>query len=158
MKAFDDGAASGPKPRPPAEATREPSFVEKLAMARRHGGRAEEWSAQPVDAADLSPLIANLGNVLRTKKRHGSVVADLGLGDYDNPQRIKETMATLEREIREAVTRYEPRLRAPRVQAVDRAANGRIHYEITGTVAGAPVKIAVVFDTYLRTVDTVALV
>jgi type VI secretion system protein len=141
------------------KATRLPSFLEKLSMAeRRPEGRIEEWSAQPVDASDLSPLIENLGNVLRTKKRHGSVVADLGLGSFDDPDRIKETMGTLEREIQEAVARYEPRLRKPRLRAVDRDAQRRIHYELTGTVAGAPVTIAVVFDTRYRTVVAVAAV
>jgi predicted component of type VI protein secretion system len=143
------------------KATREPSFLEKLSMAERQPDlRVEQWS-DPKDlkgATDYSPLIENLSNVLRTKKRYGSVVADLGLGSYDDENRIKQTLPTLEREIQEAVTRHERRLQKPRVRAVDRDAQRRIHYEITGTVAGAPVKIAVVFDTRYRTVVSVTLV
>jgi type VI secretion system lysozyme-like protein len=134
---------------------RDPSFLEKLALADRGGGRVEEWSEQPIQASELALVVTNLGNVLRTRKRHGSVLPDFGLGDYEDPRRVKESIDVLGREIQQAAARYEPRLQRPRVQAISRDQSRRIHYQLTGAIAGAPVKIAVVFDTIHRAVVSV---
>jgi type VI secretion system lysozyme-like protein len=148
---------------------REPSFLEKLAFAyRTNKGWIEDWPRRPAQDSEsakrvqaleakqeLASVIKNLFNVLRTRKSHGSVLVDYGVGDYDEPQRVKDSIDILGREIQQAAARYEPRLQRPRVQAVSRDASRRIHYQLTGTLAGAPVKIMVSFDTIHRAVISV---
>jgi type VI secretion system lysozyme-like protein len=130
------------------------SFLGRLAQAGREGG-AERYVqvASTPDAPVLAPLVArNLRFLLNTKKTHGSVLVDYGLGDYDDPLRIQGDIDALGREIQATVAVYEPRLAGPRVKAVARDAQRRIDYALSGTLAGEPVTFHVVFDTLSRLV------
>jgi predicted component of type VI protein secretion system len=134
----------------------EPSFLEKLAFAYRADQPIDEWPAQGAAAEELDLVMANLLNVLRTRKRHGSVLDDFGLGDHDDPRCVDDAIDVLGAEIQKVASRYEPRLRSPRVLAVSRDQSRRIHYHLSGALSGASVKILVVFDTSFRTVVSVA--
>jgi predicted component of type VI protein secretion system len=80
------------------------------------------------------------------------VLVDYGLGDYDDPTRIKGDVDLLAREIQATVAVYEPRISGPQVKAVARDPRRRIDYELTGTVAGEPRTIRIAFDARSRTV------
>ena len=132
-----------------------PSLQEKLSIAERNASaHVEEWPARSRAETEAGPtysvlaqVLANLGNVLRTRRRHGSVVDDLGLGDYDHPSRVHTSVDFLGRQIQEVTARYEPRLEYPQVKPVTRNASRQICYRLTGSIDGAPVKIDVLFDT-----------
>lgn len=103
------------------------------------------------DPAVLAAIVArNLRFMLSTKKRHGSVLVDYGLGDYDDPRYVSQDVDRLAGEIRATVAKYERRLEGPTVKAVARDARSRIAYDLTGTLAGQEQRFRIVFDTFLR--------
>ena len=128
------------------------SFLGRLARAGREDGAGPDAPlAEVSDAEVMTSLVTrNLRFLLNTKKTHGSVLVDYGLGDYDDPLRIKGDIDALAREIQATVLAYERRLVGPRVKAVGRDARRRIDYELSGSVAGRPATFHVVFDTISR--------
>ena len=130
------------------------SFLGRLAEAARQGGVERDVPiASTPDARVMAPIVArNLRFLLNTKKTHGSVLRDYGLGDYDDPLHIKGDIDALALEIQATVGKYEPRIVGPVVKAVGHDAARRIDYELSGVLAGEPVTFHVVFDTTWRRV------
>ncbi|WP_438011806.1 type VI secretion system baseplate subunit TssE [Sorangium sp. So ce321] len=129
------------------------SFLGRLARSGRVAQGAADDPRAPAlrDAAvELSNIKRNLRFLLNTRKTHGSVLADYGLGDYDDPARRKDAVDHLGDEIQATVARHEPRLGDPRVVAVARDRERRILFDLTGTVAGEERVIRVAFDTVFR--------
>jgi type VI secretion system lysozyme-like protein len=124
------------------------SFLGRLAHAGREGGGEVPIASTP---GALGPLVArNLRFLLNTKKTHGSVLVDYGLGDYDDPRRIQGDIDVVAREIQATVAVYEPRIVGPTVKAVAHDAARRIDYELSGAVAGEPMTFHLVFVTRSR--------
>lgn len=134
--------------RLPPEA--DPSFLGRLAAAGKNEG-LDPPTVPELDADRMTALIVrNLGFVLNSRKRFDCVRRDFGLGDYADPRHIDVTIRALVSEIRDAVTRFEPRLQGPNVLALSRDERRNIQIAITGTVMGEPRKLAVQFNTSTR--------
>lgn len=135
---------------PPEE---DPSFLGRLARA---GQREASGMYDDARVPEVTPdrtirlIVRNLNHVLNSRKRYDCVLAEFGIGDYDDPRHIDRTIRTLVSEIKEATVRFEPRLRDPEVVAASHDARLRIHLSITGTAMGQPYRLRVQFDTRTR--------
>lgn len=98
----------------------------------------------------------NLGVLLNTRKGCGSVIADLGLGDYEGYPNTTEAVSALADEIAALVRRHEPRLAQPRVALLGRLGPSRVCFALTGVVAGHTYTFHIVIHSEFRNV-TVAL-
>jgi predicted component of type VI protein secretion system len=152
-----DGAASGPKP-PRASFERlapgeDGSFLGRLAAAGRAADHFQDAPVHvpPIDRDMLVRLIVrNLNYLLRSRKGYDCVMRDYGIGDYEDPAHIDLTIRTLVSEIKEAITRYEPRLASPSVLAASRDEKARIQISITGLVRGEPCELQAQFHVRKR--------
>ncbi|MCX4244132.1 type VI secretion system baseplate subunit TssE [Paraliomyxa miuraensis] len=95
----------------------------------------------------------NLEHVLNTRKGCGSVLPDLGLGDYEAAPNTHEAVIVLERELRALVLRFEPRLSEPEVALAGRHGYRMVRFSLRGLVDGAPRAFAIDIDTSTRHVD-----
>lgn len=99
----------------------------------------------------LATLVAeNLGHVLNTRKGCGSVVQELGLGDYEAAPNTHDAVLVLVEELRTAVLRYEPRLREPEVTLRGRLGYRTIRFSIAGAIDGRAHAFGVDIDTTTR--------
>ncbi|MCH9679846.1 MAG: GPW/gp25 family protein [Deltaproteobacteria bacterium] len=107
-----------------------------------------------VASTDLSAQVAtNLGHVLNTRKGCGSVIPELGLGDYEGAATTHDAVLVLVRELRALVVRYEPRLRDPEVTLRGRYGYRMVRFSLQGTVEGVVGKFHIDIDTSTRHVD-----
>lgn len=95
----------------------------------------------------------NLGHVLNTRKGCGSVIPELGLGDYEAAPNTHEAVLVLERELRSLVLRYEPRLRDPEVKVRGRHGYCVVRFSLTGCIDEARHSFEIEIDTTTRHVD-----
>ena len=101
-----------------------------------------------------SGLVAdNLGHVLNTRKGCGSMIPELGLGDYEAAPNTHEAVLVLERELRALVLRYEPRLRDPEVKVRGRHGYSLVRFSLTGCIGEARRAFEIEIDTTTRHVD-----
>lgn len=95
----------------------------------------------------------NLVNVLNTRKGCGSAIPDLGLGDYEEAPNTHDAVLVLERELRELVLRYEPRVLEPTVELRGGHGYRKVRFALQGTVDGTPRDFAIEIDTSTRQVE-----
>lgn len=95
----------------------------------------------------------NLGHVLNTRKGCGSVIPELGLGDYEAAPNTHEAVLVLLRELRALVLRYEPRLRQPEVVLQGRHGYRMVRFALSGTLDGVTRRFGIDIDTSTRHVD-----
>lgn len=102
----------------------------------------------------VAALVAeNLGHVLNTRKGCGSVIRELGLGDYEAAPNTHEAVLVLLDELRAVVLRYEPRLREPEVTLRGRLGYRTIRFSIAGSIDGRAQVFGVDIDTSDRHVE-----
>lgn len=102
----------------------------------------------------MAALVAeNLGHVLNTRKGCGSVIRELGLGDYEAAPNTHAAVLVLTRELQAAVLRYEPRLQAPEVVLRGRHGHRTIRFSLTGSIDGTPHAFGLEIDTNDRHVE-----
>ncbi len=105
-------------------------------------------------ARSTSTLVAdNLGHVLNTRKGCGSVIPELGLGDYEAAPNTHEAVLVLEREVQALVLRYEPRLREPQVKLRGRLGYRAVHFSLVGLIGDVHQAYEIEIDTSTRHVD-----
>lgn len=105
-------------------------------------------------STDLATQVAdNLGHVLNTRKGCGSVIPQLGLGDYEDAATTHDAVLVLVRELRALVLRYEPRLTDPEVVLQGRHGYRMVRFALEGTVDGALARFGIDIDTSTRHVD-----
>lgn len=108
--------------------------------------------------AQLSPerapaeVARNLGFVFNTRKACGSVIADFGLGDYEREVNTGRAVEALRVELLAAVSRYEPRIREPRVRLLGGWRTRMVRFELAGRVDGQACALDVDIDTTTRRV------
>lgn len=83
---------------------------------------------------EIAAVARNLEHLLNTRKGCGSVVAELGLGDYEAAPTTHHAVALLRAEIEALVQRYEPRLAGPRVTLLGRVDIRTVRFELRGQV------------------------
>ncbi len=99
---------------------------------------------------EIEAVARNLEHLLNTRKGCGSVVAELGLGDYEAAPNTHHAVLTLRAEIEQMVRTYEPRLHSPRVTLLGGLGTRNIIFELQGTV-GADLNVMLLdIDTTTR--------
>src|SRR5690606_20221459 len=82
-------------------------------------------------------IARNLEHLCNTRKGCGSVIAQLGLGDYEAAVSTRDAVALLCAELEQLALRYEPRLRGPKVALLGRLGYSKIRFELSGAVGEA---------------------
>lgn len=98
----------------------------------------------------LAEIARNLGFVLNTRKACGSVVRELGLGDYEREVNTHHAVETLRLELLASVRQYEPRLAAATVRLLGRYRYNMVRFEIAAAVDGQACTLGVDIDTTTR--------
>ena len=120
-------------------------------LSRLGGKRPTE---EPLDDArierEILAVTRNLTALLNSKKGTGSVVPDLGLGDYEAYLSTRELLPVLVAEIGAQIARHEPRLAGPKVVVDGRDRDLGALFTVTGAVAGRPVRFRLALHTVYR--------
>ncbi|HEY2027913.1 MAG TPA: GPW/gp25 family protein [Myxococcales bacterium] len=103
-------------------------------------------SARPGED-ELDHVLRNLESVLNTKEGYGSFLRGFGLGEYTEKAGTRDLVAALLAEMKGEIRKHEPRLDAAELRPLGRDAGLAMHFELTGTVAGNPVRLRLRFDT-----------
>jgi type VI secretion system lysozyme-like protein len=94
----------------------------------------------------------NLEHLLNTRKGCGSVIAGLGLGDYEAAPNTHHAVLALRAEIEQMVRVYEPRVVDPVVTLLGRLGYRTVRFELRGVVRGEAQVIVLDIDTSTRAV------
>jgi len=119
--------------------------------ARRRQGFLGRLAQLPREHT-LAEIARNLGFVFNTRKACGSVVAELGLGDYEREGNTHLAVETLRNELLASVRRHEPRMTEPAVWLLGRYRYNMVRFEIAGRVDGQDCTLGVDIDTTTRQV------
>lgn len=98
-------------------------------------------------------IAGNLEHLLNTRKGCGSVIAELGLGDYEAAPNTRDAVLLLRAELEQLARSYEPRLSNPRVTLLGRHGYSRIRFELCGELHGASQRFWLEIDTTTRRVE-----
>ena len=99
---------------------------------------------------EIEAVARNLEHLLNTRKGCGSVVAELGLGDYEAAPNTHHAVLSLRAEIEQLVRKYEPRLREPRVTLLGGLGTCHVIFELQGMVGADRHVILLNIDTTTR--------
>jgi type VI secretion system protein len=114
-----------------------PSFLDKFT-----GG----WQRQGAPG-ELEQVRQNLENVLNTKEGYGYFLQGFGLGRYTEKFGTQELMKTLTDEMLHSVQYHEPRLQDTELVLRGQDSGLWLHFVLTGTLAGAPCTLRMLFHT-----------
>lgn len=113
-------------------------------LARLSGGPALKSLPQEI--------AANLGAVLSSRKGYGSVVPELGLGEFYSRHSSRGATEILQEELLRNITALEPRLEQAQINLLGEDPDFWLHFTVNGVAAGEPVKLIVSFQTTLGAV------
>ena len=83
-----------------------------------------------MEERELRDIVDNLNNVLNTKKGYGAFVDDFGIRDM-NEYSTREFIAdAILQEVRQAITKYEPRLDLVKIEILEEKSSFRISFRI----------------------------
>lgn len=119
-----------------------------VARARSFMARLTQAPAGP----ECEAVARNLTHLLNTRKGCGSVLAELGLGDYEAAPNAAEAVVALRDELRRLVERYEPRVQAPEVDLLGGYAYSMVRFELRGRLRGVRRRFWLDIDTRTREV------
>src|SRR5271170_4014217 len=85
------------------------------------------------NATELASIVANLNQLLNTKKGFGFFVPGYGIGDYNEFRSRTKIIETLKAEIQENIAKFEPRVKLEKIDAVGSASPFRLKFQITGS-------------------------
>lgn len=116
-----------------------------------------EKLAGSIEERTLDSIERNLQAVLNSKRGYGGVVEVYGLGAYDVHLATKPALATLIAEMTNAILRFEPRLKGPRIHLLGRDPKLWAVFELNGSVDGEPKRFLIRFHTVYRNVEVEAV-
>lgn len=100
-----------------------------------------------VPTDELEHVISNITAVLNTKQGFGSVVRQLGIGEYFERLSSRDALVTLQTEIEEEIRKFEPRLSDFEIESLGKTADLHMVFELRGIVAGARCRLRILFST-----------
>jgi len=98
----------------------------------------------------IAAVVRNLDHLLNTRKGCGSVVAELGIGDYEAAPTTHQAVLALRAELERLVRGYEPRLGDPKVTLLGRIGTRIVRFELRGELGGEAHVIWLDIDTETR--------
>lgn len=103
--------------------------------------------------SERDAIAQNLEHLLNTRKGSGSMIAPLGLGDYEVAATTRDAVVLLRAELEQIVAQYEPRLQGARVQLWGRLGYRTIRFELEGLVGESHERWWIDIDTTTRQVQ-----
>ena len=100
----------------------------------------------------IAAVVQNLEHLLNTREGCGSVVAGLGLGDYEAGKTTHQAVLLLRAEIEKLVRSFEPRVLEPRVKLLGRLSYRLVRFELRGRVCDDAQVLWLDIDTTTRQV------
>lgn len=99
---------------------------------------------RPTGDAEGDSVLCHLGRLLQSKRDYASFLPQFGLGETFHRPVTQVTLDLLRREILAQLTLYEPRLHAPEVVTLPRAADGALRFRLSGRLPGGrPLQLVV---------------
>lgn len=96
---------------------------------------------------ELEHVIANISSVLNTKQGFGSIVRDLGIGEYHGRPGSRDAIATLREEVETEIAKFEPRLTELEVEMLGKTQDLQMAFDVSGKVAGKRCQLRIFFNT-----------
>lgn len=94
----------------------------------------------------ISDIMQNLQHVLNVRKGYGSVIKNMGIGDYNQYHNQKDVVNTIIEEIKENVVLYEPRVQLIDIKEVKSEHAFRIRFELKCRIIEDSRPIYIVFN------------
>jgi type VI secretion system protein len=98
------------------------------------------------EATEIASILANLNQLLNTKKGFGSWIPKYGIGDYNEFRARRKIIETLRAEIEENIATFEPRVKLDKIDAVGSTSPFRLKFQISGSFAESARPIYIVVD------------
>ena len=109
-------------------------------------GLLQKFSRKKGPINKVEDIIANLKNILNTKKLFGSGIKQLGIGDYNEYKSHAQIVATIIEEIQENIELYEPRVKLFEINVINSDESFRIRFELKCAVISESKPIYIIFD------------
>lgn len=100
--------------------------------------------------SSLPSVLANLTHILQSRAGFSWFDENFGLEDYRAGER--DLIPRLSADIVDNVTRYEPRLYEPTLQALTQASGGELRFELRAMLDGQPFRVELRFENGLAAV------
>ena len=99
----------------------------------------------------MDAIQKHLQMMLNSRHGNSSTVPDFGTSDFSDLYRGYDSVETLQRQIRESIRRYEPRLVDVEVTFVPREDDAaRVHFEVIGSILSEDGETPALFRTVLN--------
>lgn len=96
--------------------------------------------------SEIEAMVANLNQVLNTKKGFGYWLPGFGIGDYNEYRGRSRIVQTLIDEIKENIQRFEPRVHVDAISEVDAESPFRLRFEVSGVFVNESKPFNIVVD------------
>lgn len=101
----------------------------------------------PPGSEHIASIVANLNNVLNTKREYGSFLPDYGIGDLSGHQTRDDVARAVIGEVRECIERYEPRVHLNEIIYENDSNPLRLSFTIRCTIKETAQALKMFFDT-----------
>jgi len=120
----------------------------RLPVRQRHSLLARLGAAAPAVSLH-EDIAANLTGVLSGRKGYGTFLPELGLGEYFGKLGTRESVDVLKGELEANISQLEPRIGNPVLEMTGHDPDFWLHFNLSGTVADAPARFVISFQTTL---------
>jgi predicted component of type VI protein secretion system len=107
----------------------------------------DRFNPAKVRTDELDHIVSNISSVLNTKQGFGSIVRQLGVGEYQGRPGSRDAIATLRAEIETEIGKFEPRLTELEVKLLGKSTDLQMVFDVSGKVAGKRCQLRVFFHT-----------
>jgi type VI secretion system protein len=120
-----------------------------MALLRKFARRPELRAENP----ELDSIIANLNNILNTRKGYGSILRDFGIRDMNEYLSREHIALALIKEVEENIEKFEPRVQLVKITRTDDENPLRLSFQIECRLRDRPQSLEMVMDTLYNSVS-----
>lgn len=113
-----------------------------MALFRKFIQRPERRS----ENQDLLEIVANLNNILNTKRGYGALQAELGINDMNEFCSREHIALAIEKEVKENIQKYEPRIESVKMTRISDDNPMRLSFQLECTLRHTARSLRLVFD------------
>lgn len=120
-----------------------------MALLRKFVRRPELRAENP----ELESILANLNNILNTRKGYGSILRDFGIRDMNEYLSREHIALALIKEVQENIEKFEPRVQLVKITRTDDDNPLRLSFQIECRLRDRPQSLEMVMDTLCNRVS-----
>ena len=120
-----------------------------MALLRKFARRPELRAENP----ELDSIIANLNNILNTRKGYGSILRDFGIRDMNEYLSREHIALALIKEVEENIEKFEPRVQLVKITRTNDENPLRLSFQIECRLRDRPQSLEMVMDTLYNSVS-----